>query len=81
MSKETVILDKKQIAHKLKRIAYQVYETNIHEREVIIAGIESNGFLLAKKLKPLVESISPIRVVLCKVTIDKKQPTNPIKTS
>ncbi len=81
MAQETVILDKKQIAHKLKRIAYQVYETNIEEKEVVIAGIEANGYLVAKKLKRLVEQISPIKVTLCKVMIDKVQPTNPIRTS
>jgi pyrimidine operon attenuation protein/uracil phosphoribosyltransferase len=77
----TVILDKKQIAHKLKRIAYQIYESNVNEEEVIIAGIKENGFLFAKKLKPIVEKISPIKVILCEVIIDKKKPTNPIKTS
>jgi pyrimidine operon attenuation protein/uracil phosphoribosyltransferase len=81
MDEKTVILDKTQIAHKLKRMAYQVYETNIEEKEVVIAGIESNGYLVARKLKRLVERISPIQVTLCKVTIDKQTPTNPIKTS
>lgn len=81
MDEKTVILDKTQIAHKLKRMAYQVYETNIEEKEVVIAGIESNGFLVARKLKRLMERISPIQVTLCKVTIDKQTPTNPVKTS
>ena len=81
MEEQTVILNKTQIDHKLKRMAYQVYEANINEKEVVIAGIESNGFLLAKKLKRLVERISPITVILCKVTIDKQKPTNPVKTS
>ncbi|MBT8262880.1 MAG: phosphoribosyltransferase [Bacteroidia bacterium] len=81
MSQQTIILNKTQIAHKLKRMAYQVYETNINESEVVIAGIESNGFRLAKKLKRLVENVSPIKVTLCKVVIDKSEPTNPIKTS
>lgn len=77
----TIILDKKQIAHKIKRIAYQIYETNVDEKEVVIAGIMTNGFVLAKKLKIEVEKISPIKVILCEVIIDKKNPTNPIKTS
>ncbi len=77
----TIILDKKQIAHKLKRIAYQIYEANIDEKEVIIAGIMDNGFILAKKLKTILEKISPISVKLCKVAIDKKNPILPIKTS
>jgi Pyrimidine operon attenuation protein/uracil phosphoribosyltransferase len=77
----TVILDKKQIEHKIKRIAYQVYEANANEKEVIIAGIKENGFLFAKKIKDAVEKVSPLKVILCEVLIDKKKPTNPIKTS
>ncbi|PHR10640.1 MAG: phosphoribosyltransferase [Aequorivita sp.] len=77
----TVILNKKQIAHKIKRIAYQIYETNVDEKEVVIAGIMTNGFLFAKKIKAEVEKISPIKVLLCEVVIDKRNPTNPIKTS
>ena len=77
----TVILDKKQIAHKLMRIAYQIYESNVNEKVVIIAGIKENGVILAKKLKAIVEKISPIKVQLCEVIIDKKKPTNPIITS
>ena len=78
---KTVILDKKQIAHKIKRIAYQIYETNVDEKEVVIAGIMANGFQLAKKIKAELEKISPIKVLLCEVVIDKKNPINTIKTS
>ena len=77
----TVILDKTQIAHKVKRMAYQVYETNVGETEVILAGIKDNGYVLAKKLKKEVESISPLKVTLCEVIIDKKNPTAAIQTS
>lgn len=77
----TTILNKTEIAHKLKRIAYQIYEANVSEKSIVIAGIKDNGFLLAKKLKDQVEKISPIKVTLCEVYIDKKNPTNPITTS
>ena len=80
-AEETVILNKKEIAHKIIRIAYQIYESNVNEKEVIIAGIYENGYTLAKKLKKAVEKISPIQVTLCKVTLDKKQPINTVKTS
>ncbi|MDT0555725.1 phosphoribosyltransferase family protein [Patiriisocius hiemis] len=76
-----VILDKKQIVHKIKRIAYQVYEANVSEKEIVIAGIKENGFILAKKIKTEVEKISPIKVTLCELTINKKKPTDPITTS
>lgn len=77
----TVILDKKQIAHKIKRIAYQIYETNVDEKEVVVAGITGNGYLLAEKIKTELETISPIKVLLCEVIIDKKNPTKEIETS
>lgn len=78
---ENIILDKKQIDHKIRRIAYQIYENNVSEKEVIIAGIYENGYLFAQKIKKAVENISPIKVTMCKVLIDKKTPTNPITTS
>ena len=78
---KTVILDKKQIAHKIKRIAYQIYETNVDEKEVVIAGIMANGLKKKKKIKAELEKISPIKVLLCEVVIDKKNPINTIKTS
>ena len=78
---ENIILDKKQIDHKIRRIACQIYESNVSEKEVIIAGIYENGYLFAQKIKRAVEKISPIKVTICKVIIDKKIPTTPIETS
>jgi len=81
MQSVTIILNKIQITHKIRRIAYQIYENNVNEEEVIIAGIFENGYLFARKLKTAVENISSIKVTLCKVEIDKKKPTNSIQTS
>ena len=78
---DTVILTKTEIEHKIKRMAYQIYEANVSETEVIIAGIVQNGYTLAEKLKKTVEKISPIQVTLCKVQMDKKNPITTITTS
>lgn len=78
---KNTILSHKEIEHKIKRIAYQIYECNVDENVVVIAGIESNGFILARKIKQQLDKISVIESNLCKVIIDKKEPTNPIKTS
>ncbi len=75
------ILSHDQINHKIKRIAYQIYESNVDEPEVILAGIDSNGYVLAKKLKTVLNKISPIKPILCKVSINKKNPREAIKTS
>ncbi|MEZ4802934.1 MAG: phosphoribosyltransferase family protein, partial [Gelidibacter sp.] len=50
-SAKHIILNHDEINHKIRRIAYQIYESNVNESEVILAGIDSNGYVLAKKLK------------------------------
>jgi pyrimidine operon attenuation protein / uracil phosphoribosyltransferase len=79
--KNNVILTHQEVTHKITRIAYQIYENNVNETEVILAGIDSNGYILAKKLKSILSKISTIKPKLCKVTINKKKPRNSIKTS
>lgn len=77
----SIILTNQQIHHKIKRIAFQILESNSSEKEIIIAGIADNGFVFAEKLKSVLDSISTIDVKLCKVNIDKKNPRKPITTS
>jgi pyrimidine operon attenuation protein/uracil phosphoribosyltransferase len=81
MNTRTVILTEKEISNKIRRIAYQIYENNINEKEVILAGIDKNGYTLTKKIKNVLTSISDINFTLCKVSIDKKEPQSIIKTS
>jgi len=75
------ILSHDEINHKIKRIAYQIYESNVNETEVVLAGIDANGYILSKKLKSVLSKISPLKLTLCKVVINKKNPRTPIKTS
>ncbi|MFY0715291.1 phosphoribosyltransferase domain-containing protein [Seonamhaeicola sp. NFXS20] len=79
--KNNVILNHTEINHKIRRIAFQIYENNVDEKEVILAGIDKNGYIFAKKLKAVLQKISNITPVLCKVSIDKKNPQSEIKTS
>ncbi len=78
---KNIILNHQEIKHKIRRIAYQIYENNVNEDEIILAGIQDNGYILAKKLKQSLEKISDVKPILCKVTIDKKNPLSEIKTS
>jgi pyrimidine operon attenuation protein/uracil phosphoribosyltransferase len=78
---KNIILNHDDVTHKIRRIAYQIYESNVDEEEVILAGIDSNGYILAKKLKTILSKISPINPILCRVEIDKKNPLSKIKTS
>jgi len=82
MSKlNNIILNHKQIHQKIKRIAYQIYEANSSEKEVLIAGIQGNGMYFATQLAKTLQEISTLDVHLCEVFIDKKKPLNTVSTS
>ena len=75
------ILDYQSIKKKIRRISLQILESNIDQDEIIIAGIDLNGFIIAKKISQEISKISEINIKLCKVKIDKKNPLNEISTS
>ena len=77
---QSVILTNKQIEHKTKRIAYQVFECNSRENEIILAGIKGNGYIFAQNLAEELKQISDLNVTLCEVNIDKRNPLAPITT-
>jgi len=72
------ILNNLQIKKKIKRIALQIIEANINERELVLAGIEKNGYIIAKKISEKVKEHSEMEIKLCKINIDKKSPRNDI---
>jgi pyrimidine operon attenuation protein/uracil phosphoribosyltransferase len=78
---ENIILAHKEIAHKTKRIAYQIFETFVNEEEVILAGIANNGYLFAQKIAAELALISDLKVTLCEVKINKQNPQSPVTTS
>ncbi len=78
---QNIILTNQEIEHKIKRIAYQIYETFVEEESIILAGIASNGYVLAEKLAEVLNSISTIKVILCEVKIDKINLNSEVFTS
>tara|TARA_A100001035_G_C27466855_1_gene357085 strand:- start:45 stop:542 length:498 start_codon:yes stop_codon:yes gene_type:complete len=68
------ILNKQQIEQKLTRIAWQIYESNYKESLIVLAGISGNGFIIAKRLVPIIEKISKLKVLLSEIKINKKEP-------
>ena len=75
------ILSHSEIEHKIKRIAYQIYETFVDDESIVIAGIASNGFIFAQKIATVLQTISPIEVILCEVTMNKQNLNAEITTS
>lgn len=71
MNQSLLILGPSQIQQKITRIAYQVWEDNIDEPEIVIAGIIEYGYVIAGRLKAELERISGIRITLMKISLDK----------
>jgi pyrimidine operon attenuation protein/uracil phosphoribosyltransferase len=71
------ILSHEQIAHKIRRMSYQIYEANVDETEIVIAGIDGGGLSFAKKIQTVLQDITKANIILCKVSMDK---SNPLKS-
>lgn len=74
VAERSLILDAAQVKQKIRRMAYEMYEHNFKEKNIVIAGIEGQGYVLAKFLAKEMESISPLKAILVKVCLDKSQP-------
>ena len=77
MEKERIlILNKERIGYKMQRMAYEIWEHNSHETAVTLVGIESGGRILAENLGRILASISPLKVEIVPLRINKKKPIN-----
>jgi pyrimidine operon attenuation protein/uracil phosphoribosyltransferase len=68
---ESLILNKIQVLQKIKRIAYEIYEQNYKETELVLAGLEENGYVFAERLRQELSTISPIQITLVRIKLDK----------
>jgi pyrimidine operon attenuation protein/uracil phosphoribosyltransferase len=73
-TKKKLILNNEEIHQKINRIAYQIYEDNYTEKEIVIVGVSNKGYLFAEKLTQQMKSISSFKVTLVKITIYKENP-------
>lgn len=69
-----LILTHQQIQHIVKRIAYQIYESNVDEEKIIVAGINGGGLNFAEKITDILKKITDADIVLCRMDLDKKDP-------
>jgi len=76
MNTRSKILDIAAIDQKLKRLAWQVYEQNSAEKEIIVVGISDRGLVLAKKLATHLQKISKIKTNIAHLELDKDSPYN-----
>ncbi len=67
-------MDATQAEMKLKRIAYEIVENNISQRQIVLAGIRENGVVVAELLRSQIADISKLEVSVITIQINKQDP-------
>ena len=68
---KTVLLTPEQIEQRINTLAYRIYEDNISEEEIVIAGITKTGFQLAERISSVLRNISQVKIQTISVTLEK----------
>jgi len=71
---ENIILNQNKIKKIVRRLAYQILESNINSTEIILIGIHQNGYNLSKIIFEELKAITKIKTELFFVKINKKSP-------
>jgi pyrimidine operon attenuation protein/uracil phosphoribosyltransferase len=66
------VLNHKQVGQKITRMAFEIYERNLNSAGVVFAGITGMGMTLANLLANELKKISPMKVEVVEVILDKK---------
>jgi pyrimidine operon attenuation protein/uracil phosphoribosyltransferase len=70
-----LILSNIQVIQIIKRIAYEIYEHNFQESEIVLVGIGGQGVVLAKKISEQLTDIAPdFKHQVVELSINKKDP-------
>jgi pyrimidine operon attenuation protein / uracil phosphoribosyltransferase len=73
-SPKNKILDSSRINRKITRMAWEIHEHTFREKEIFVAGISENGFVLAEKLIKVLGKIRSGKVQLGEIRLNKTQP-------
>jgi pyrimidine operon attenuation protein/uracil phosphoribosyltransferase len=69
---QVLILNKQQIDQKINRIAYQILEDNLEEKEIVLAGIWDRGYKLALRLQTVLQEIAAFKIVMLRIDLEKQ---------
>ena len=75
---KTEVLNHNQILRICNRFAFQIVENSGDNNEIIVIGIKSKGYEIAKIVKKQIENIVNKKVNLKHITIDKNNPKDSI---
>ena len=76
MKEKINILNINQVNQKINRLAWQVYENNFQQKEIVLIGIDKKGLFLAEKISECLNEISKIKTIVAELSIDKSLDVN-----
>jgi pyrimidine operon attenuation protein/uracil phosphoribosyltransferase len=68
------ILDQSVAQKKLHRMALEIVENNMEEKNIILAGVRESGSIVAKSIQQILTQISDLKTELINISLDKKEP-------
>ncbi len=69
------ILNDKQIAQKITRIAVQILENNFDAPEILLAGLNNNGYEMARLIAENLRQRTTITIHLTRLKLNSQSPT------
>ena len=72
--KKVKILDKIQLQQKVNRLAWQIFERNYTENEIVIVGVETRGVELSLRISQVLQNISNMKIINANVSLNKDNP-------
>lgn len=76
MPGKNLILSADIARKKMQRMAYEIIEQNIDEKQIIMAGIKESGVIIARKVKTYLQDIFKGEIIVMEIGLDKKNPKN-----
>ena len=74
MASDNLILTAEIARKKLQRMAFEIIEKNIGEKEIILAGIKESGLIIANIIKTFLQDVFEGKISVIEIDIDKKDP-------
>ena len=68
------ILGAEAIAHKVQRLAWELYDRHSKAEQLYVVGIQGNGYWLAQQLVAKLNAISDMKIELMELALDKSDP-------
>ncbi len=70
------LLSDEQCRQKIRRIAYQIWEENFQEKQILLAGVKNRGLQLAELLAEELRTLSDLKVEVTWIRLNKDNPVH-----